>query len=176
MLLVLGSLWQDIYQCSKNMCLSNVWSPKHPLPSSQTPPPHLRTEELSSSTCYLPTKTGSTERLIFILFIYFLKENWWKAPEQVLHFFWHHGLHSPGTKQHSKGLWDEKLIPKPTGKGKRFERFRCDLLLELERKFWSPGSAAILCLWLSRWYYIDDCGCKLIDATFLINLDYLAKA
>lgn len=79
------------------------------------------------------------------------------------------------TSQHSKGLWDEKLIPKPTGKGKWFERFGCDLLLKLERRCWSPGSAAILCLWLSRWYYINDCGCKLIDATFLINPDYLAK-
>ena len=48
--------------------------------------------------------------------------------------------------QHSKGLSDEKLIPKPTGKGKRLERFRSDLLLDLERRCWSPGSAALLCL------------------------------
>lgn len=35
--------------------------------------------------------------------------------------------------QQGKGLADEKLIPKPSGKGKRLERFRRDLLLDLER-------------------------------------------
>lgn len=40
--------------------------------------------------------------------------------------------------QHSKGLSDEKLIPKPTGKGKKFERFRSDLLLAPEKKMLEP--------------------------------------
>lgn len=46
--------------------------------------------------------------------------------------------------QQREGLADEKLIPKPSGKGKRFERFRSDLLLDLERRCWNPGSAALL--------------------------------
>lgn len=58
--------------------------------------------------------------------------------------------------QHSKGPSEWKLILKPTGKGKWFERFRSDVLLALKRRCWSPGSAAFLCLWLSRWHNIDD--------------------
>lgn len=64
--------------------------------------------------------------------------------------------------QHGKGLSDGKSIPKPTRKGKKFERFISDLLLGLGRRCWSPGSAALLCLWLSS-NNTDDSGCKWID-------------
>lgn len=65
--------------------------------------------------------------------------------------------------QHSKGLSDEKFIPKPMRKGKKFGRFISDLVLALGRRCWSPGLAALLCLWLSRWHNTDDSGCKWID-------------
>lgn len=143
------ALWQDTCQSSKNVLINHIIS-KGPSAISQTPPPLPRTEELSSSACYLPTKASSTKRLIFILFYLFLRRELMKSTRTDTTFLsasWTSLTRNQNEiSQHSKELSDENLIPKPTGKGKKFERFRSDLLLALERRCWGPGSAALLCL------------------------------
>lgn len=96
----------------------------------------------------LPTRNGSAERLIFYFIYLILKRKVVKSIKTDTAFLsasWTSlAKNQDEISQQSKGLADEKLIPKPSGKGKRFERFRSDLLLGLERRCWSPGSAALL--------------------------------
>lgn len=175
---VLGSPWQDTCQSSKNLCSSAMSPAQTPLPAPRQP---QLTQWWRSWAPPPATNQNWFCREVDFYFIYlFLKRKLVKSTKTDTAFLSASWTSLPRNQneilQQSKELADEKLIPKPSGKGKRFERFRSDLLLDLERRCWSPGSAALLGLWLSGWHNTDDCDWKLIDVTSLINLDYLAKA